>query len=669
MQCERSGFAVDRDYWIKVLEQIINTDTAENALIADARAGYGKSTFINALVLAMIAASREKAEYRRELGGMIVSLQKVEDLNRLVKLVAEVFGDTNDIVAIQGWTESGKAEGFCKNPDVTVFEQCDSKKCPYAFKCPLLSFQIRASTALIVCVTHVRFRMYLDSPTMMNTILIRQDEFMFGVPRRYILFDENPHLDRTAKLSLPLIHKVSNDLNAMCRSNHISERMDRCLQSKLSFSVQGLYQKLRGQEGIYPPDDSLEQVEAVAGRVSIDLSDFSSQQRSHTAMLAFIARCKISMTSHMHELFSATSALYLGTPCVYCRSNGFSIFKIVPPQYLFQDQLTLIFDATAAVDGDYAGIGSKLFLPRPETDDTNRLTMHVHSSPVLDVSRSSLRTSWKMPAFARLIHDILAANPVQTYLVTYMGASKPLYEALQSELPGKLLRLIAMKPNKPGQLPYFGGTNGSNAFNHCTQMIVLGQPRLNPETNFTASCAAYGMDTVIDELEAYQADNGILTESWDLLNLDHVADYACRYTVARLEQEIYRTALRNYKAADPIHVHLFCPREHEFQMLLGRFPSAAVEEISEVPGYFTEAKALSRSYKGGKTHFAKLEELLRGGLSLPLKASEIRAMLGVSSNVWKELMHDDRVHSLLNQYGIERVGRGSGAVWSYQKAA
>lgn len=274
MQCERSGFAVDRDYWIKVLEQIINTDTAENALIADARAGYGKSTFINALVLAMIAVSREKAEYRRELGGMIVSLQKVEDLNRLVKLVAEVFGDTNNIVAIQGWTESGKAEGFCKNPDVTVFEQCDSKKCPYAFKCPLLSFQIRASTALIVCVTHVRFRMYLDSPTMMNTILIRQDEFMFGVPRRYILFDENPHLDRTAKLSLPLIHKVSNDLNAMCRSNHISERMDRCLQSKLSFSVQGLYQKLRGQEGIYPPDDSLEQVEAVAGRVSVDLNDF-----------------------------------------------------------------------------------------------------------------------------------------------------------------------------------------------------------------------------------------------------------------------------------------------------------------------------------------------------------------------------------------------------------
>lgn len=41
-------------------------------------------------------------EYRRELGGLVIVLQKVEDVNRLVKLAKEIFGDCEDIVALQG---------------------------------------------------------------------------------------------------------------------------------------------------------------------------------------------------------------------------------------------------------------------------------------------------------------------------------------------------------------------------------------------------------------------------------------------------------------------------------------------------------------------------------------------------------------------------------------
>ena len=91
--CERSNFKVDKPYWKKIGGEIIDTGTADEVLIADARAGYGKSTFINAFVLSLIELSRENKECRSELGGLVISFQKVEDLNRLVNLVGEFFGD------------------------------------------------------------------------------------------------------------------------------------------------------------------------------------------------------------------------------------------------------------------------------------------------------------------------------------------------------------------------------------------------------------------------------------------------------------------------------------------------------------------------------------------------------------------------------------------------
>lgn len=668
--CERSNFKVDKPYWKKIGGEIIDTGTADEVLIADARAGYGKSTFINAFVLSLIELSRENKEYRSELGGLVISFQKVEDLNRLVNLVGEFFGDTEDIVALQGWTRSGKEEGFCKNPDVADYDQCQPKNCPYAANCQLLSFNARLKTALVVGVTHVRFRMYADSPLLLGAILSREDARVGMVPRRYIIFDESPHLERVTSISTPTFNGASSDFNRLIQRGKTNERSDRYFQYVLSSSVWYVFQHLRGQVGIYPSEDELGQQDAVAGRLTVGADEFMNQRRTYSNLLERISQRKLPLTQQQRELFVTTGALFRGETCVFCRSNGFSIYKILPPEYLFRNQLTLIFDATAAVDEDYAGILSKRFLPRPDTDETHRLTLHVHRNPEMSVTKTSLKASWKIPAFARMIHDVLDDNPVPTYLVTYMNLAAPLYEALTAELPGELLKLITMMPKKEGQLPYFGGTNGSNAFNQCEQMIVLGLPRLTPEAFLTASCAAYGTETVLDELETYQEENGvILTRGWDLLKLPHITDYARHYLVARLEQEIYRTALRNFGSKKLIDVHIFCPQQTEFAMLCDRFPHADVKEHDTVPPYFTSGKALARNYKGGKTHFAQLGQLLRDGIALPVKASEVKARLNLNDNAWKELMRDERTNELLRSYGIARKGTGPAACWVSENAA
>ena len=166
-----------------------------------------------------------------------------------------------------------------------------------------------------------------------------------------------------------------------------------------------------------------------------------------------------------------------------------------------------------------------------------------------------------------------------------------------------------------------------------------------------------------------QKRSGVLETPLALLDLPRVGEYARRFTAARMEQDIYRTALRNYGNRDPIDIHLFCPRKQELALLLERFPSAKHVSIDAAPPYFDEGKALSRSYMGGKTHFAQLDELLRSGLTLPMKVSEIKGRMGLGNNAWNDLMAQERTHKLLDGYGIKRVGRGRNATWECVKAA
>ena len=104
-------------------------------------------------------------------------------------------------------------------------------------------------------------------------------------------------------------------------------------------------------------------------------------------------------------------------------------------------------------------------------------------------------------------------------------------------------------------------------------------------------------------------------------------------------------------------------------MLRDRFPHADVKEHDTVPPYFTSGKALARSYKGGKTHFAQLGQLLRDGIALPVKANEVKARLNLNDNAWKELMRDERTKELLRSYGIARKGNGPAACWVSENAA
>ena len=368
----------------------------------------------------------------------------------------------------------------------------------------------------------------------------------------------------------------------------------------------------------------------------------------------------------MAEIFAVSDRLYSGESCVFCKSNGFAIFDIRSPQLHFKNHLTVIFDATAEIDGDYAKRNRIQFLSRPPGQNLENVTFHVYNSPEYSVSKSQMNTSWKPVAFARLVHDILKEHPVSTFLCTYKQMARPLFSALEREIPQELLDLLILMPDRESSLPYLGGTNGSNAFHQCTQMVMLGMPMLNPETYLTHTCAAYGTESVMEELEDYVAAHGDIEKSWDLLKLPSITDYADRHTVTRLEREIYRIAIRNYGNRETIHIHLFAPNPAIFDMLLKRFHGSRVDWITDVPAYFTEGKAMIRTYQGGKTSFARLAEFLRSCPQLPMTVSAIKERLSISTSAWKELMKDTKVKVLFDELKIRRSGRGRNAALSYE---
>ena len=57
------------------------------------------------------------------------------------------------VVPLQGWTAASQKAGFCKNKQVTSFDQCRKDNCPYAASCDVLRFGQLAGQAFVLGVS------------------------------------------------------------------------------------------------------------------------------------------------------------------------------------------------------------------------------------------------------------------------------------------------------------------------------------------------------------------------------------------------------------------------------------------------------------------------------------------------------------------------------------
>lgn len=661
--CTARQIKLDEKYWRRNIRRILKTKTPDKALVISSPAGSGKSTWMQSFLQAIRDLMKEQPEFDLSLVGVVVVLQKVEDLNELADLLnGDCASEHPTMVSLQGWTDSGSRRGLCRNPSVDNYDACLRQQCPYAEKCPILHFPEEAKIAPIVGMTQERFCQLRDQG--LDSVLYRQCPDGQEHPRRYILFDEKFQMASVTAVNADTINAASNAFSALIQKLDLTDQRVCGLQQWLDRTVRRLFQQLRydlrrdTDEG---PEDILVGVLTLTEDMRKEYGDYT-QFRNF-----MVQRGKRYLNRPLADILLVLDHLLQGGKCLFTKTEGFTIHYIQPPQILFGNSLTIIFDATAQVDEDYQSVQHLSTFLNDEPTRTDRKVVFIrHNHEAFNVSKSAMYSTWKLPLLVQTISQIISftSKNDKVFVCTYKDYSVVLAKELQTVmLPEDYKKILLMADRKEDTLPYFNGVNGSNAFNEATHVILVGYPRLPLSTYLACACAAYGMSAIETELETCLSQKDKVTQN-DLWQLPSVQKYMAHHLAARMEQDIYRCAQRRPDFKGEIHVHLFHPPVGAYQLLKKRLPGVTQLDENDVPANLNQLKRRSRSYQGGTTSYGRLESFLSEWDGEEISVNQLREQLGISAAVWKDLMKDDDIKSLMKKHGVVPVGRGVNRKWT-----
>lgn len=459
--CERRGASVDTAYWKIITRKILSAGAGNSTMVVPARAGSGKSTWILAFLLALCDMYLNELDTAESLGGVMLVLQ----LNDVVHEIKRFFPrDADDVITVlQSWNPSGVKRGFCQNRSAQSFEDCKRERCEYASTCQILAFQRKAPSAFIIGMTQSRFVKLRSSETGIEPYMVRM-RGATAVNRRFLIFDEKFEMANTKTLSLRDINDASNEIESKGQSCNRSDLQIRNFQTGLSRHVTHAYNQLRRQtvyEGCGPVRDK----------------PFAFQKfwdASYRYDRSLVGNSMMRCLAIVRELYQ--------NECLFCKNGGFHLLHVDEVKTVYGEAQTIIFDATARADGDYLYLQDVEFLDESPALHMKKTTFHIFTHQAMNVSRSAMKKQWKVPGLVALIDEILESYPEKTFLCTYLDLAEYLPQQIAAD---RMQFLSLMSDRDIPTVPYFGGTNGSNQFNDCTNVILLGYPRLDPKPIFS----------------------------------------------------------------------------------------------------------------------------------------------------------------------------------------
>lgn len=663
--CQQRRSKLDFSYWEKTTHQILSSPEPKTTYIIASPPGSGKSTWIEAFTTALAEQFRSRSELARALVGIVVVLQKVEDLNRLAEVLNQnTLKEDPNMIALQGWSISGQRQGFCVNTSVTQFEDCHPTTCPYAYRCELRTFGDRSLSVPIVGLTQERFSM-LRSSDNLDKILFRLGEDGCLHPRRYLIFDEKFSLAQVDTLDKDCIDKASSEFTQLISKMAATDSNVRRLQQSLSYSIERPFQMLRGRLCV---QDAHGRQDIQAGFCTFSSQENNEKHAYEKFRKLVMGQRREYATKSLRTAFAVMDRLYAGEQCLFSKTNGFAVTSIAPPQVQFGECQSVIFDATAKVDMDYHSLEQVKFLTDKPKREMSYIRFHIYTAKELNVSKQAMDHPWKIEAFSQLIAELTQGNPGRIFVCTYKRHAETFAEALQGIMkPDEFERILLMPGCDRPTLPYFGGTNGSNAFSTAQTVFMLGYPRLDPRNYLIQTCAAYGQEQLAREIGTLTEEQLLSKSLEPLYSLRCVKSYVDHHLAARLEQEIYRCSLRNQATIGYANIYLFHPPRDVLHLLMERIqPERIIHK--DVPDCVVVSKRAARKYNGGDTGFGRLSQFLSTWDGNSISSSILRERLGISHAVWKDLLADSRVKELLKVHQVVRKGRGRSAVWYVREA-
>lgn len=646
---------LDMGYWRRCAMEILSSDSPGIQVIP-ARAGAGKSTWIRAFLLTLCSLWQAADPLAGFFGGVLLILQKVEELNEIDQMIKDAFPQANPplMVPLQSLTASGKESGRCVNPEVRDYQECPGEQCPSAGTCPLLHQQEAGRQAFLLGATQARFY-GLRQSEQLDTLLLRKTEDGQLVRRRFVLFDEKPELFQIWALDQTQINRLSTRLERLPSDRSLSDLQVGRLQQKLHFTIEIPFQESRRSTVIQLPSGKT--ADQLVGFYYPQGTDPAEFEAIRTSLIRHLGQSNRELLTCLH----VAEHLYRGSPCLFCKAGSFHLFFATDGTSALDNHQTLIFDATAEVDGDYCHQPRlRLLSPSPPREMSN-VTFHVFSDSKLNVSKAAMmKKSWLPEALCTLIEALLTRFPGKTFLCTYKAYSTYFACSLSAQA---LKQIVLMPGQDPPCVPYFGGTNGSNRFRTCTNVILLGYPRLDPESYLERCYAAWKDAGFQEQLEQLCARMSMQDHPWKegLRALPMMCAYEDRHLAARLEQEIYRCALRDRSCSANIHIFLFHPPSAMWDILKERFPGCQVDLQDTLPECILQAIEGKKSYRGKPTAQTKVRQFLETWDGSSISVPQLRTQLEISLSAWKELQRTGQLSLLLEHFEAERFGRGQNA--------
>lgn len=647
--CEARNSPLDYGYWKEITRAILLDGAPNRALSIPARAGSGKSTWITAFILAVSRLWLNKDPLAEALGGILLVFQKVETLNALYETLSTTFpGKRSPMVPLQSWSKSGQEQGYCKNTEVRDNRECDPSRCPYSEACKVLAFHKEKDSAFILGITQARFTIMRRNGELDRCLTRRLDSKT--VHRRFLICDEKPPMVEEHTLNMETIAKASSELEALIEKGGANDLTVASIQRSLGYCIERPFQQLRTETGHTGSQKSLPFGLCSLGELpQEDLDRYAQFKEKLDWSSSFHTPAVNACVAVMDQLIEGE--------CLYGRSGSFGVFATTAPIMNFGQSVTLIFDATAEVDGDYKCLPDSKMLSSSPTGGFGNVQFHIWTDPIFNVSENAMKKAWKIPALAAFAEELLEQYPGETFLCTYRRYA----ELLAQLLPRK--EILKLPQREPPCVPYFGGTNGDNRFNRCTNVILMGYPRLSPQTYLRQTWAFWrnaGFEQEIrNALSPFQHRERPSAYLQDLL--PSVRQYELYHLAARLEQELYRCAIRNPGNQKEIQIFMFAPPSELAKMLVARFPGCHVDPREEVPSCVEQCQAKSRLYKGEKTSFSRLADYIANWEGPSIRVSALRDELAISNSVWKDLIGSEKVKKLFEGHGITRTGRGINA--------
>ncbi|NMA30821.1 MAG: hypothetical protein GX941_03305 [Candidatus Methanofastidiosa archaeon] len=143
---------------------------------------------------------------------------------------------------------------------------------------------------------------------------------------------------------------------------------------------------------------------------------------------------------------------------------------------------------------------------------------------------------------------------------------------------------------------------------------------------------------------------------------DYPNEYMCMHLAASFEQEIFRTAVRDFSANEPVDIFVFYPNPKVIELIKQRLNCTIINHNNDLPIEFDLVKIAKRNNKANKQN--KIQKFLtwleKEWDGREISINQIKKKFKISDSYWKKINRNEAIKKLKTQKKIKsrRKGRG-----------